>query len=243
MGQIAFLTQLISISESKNSVLFVFDIDSTLYNVSPRNIEIIKDYAQTNAQNLTPTLQSALMSVTHHYTDWGIKTPLLRLNLLNPDMELLKNIKKHWNEFFFSGKFLHHDEEYPGAVDFVNQLSKHAPTFYLTGRDVQRMGNETLKQLSQSEFPTDPHHNKLILKPNKEMLDHEYKLEELKKLALDFDVIYFFENEPIILNEVVTHFSEDKVIPICIASTHSGRAEINPKIKIIQPDYRLKEDL
>lgn len=240
MNQSTLLKQIISAAETQNSVLFVFDIDSTLYNVSPRNVEIIKDFAQKKS-NLDTSLQSLLLQVEASPKDWGIKPPLLRLNVPHPDQKLFIEIKQHWNQFFFSGDFLHHDIEYPGAVQFVNTLSERAPTFYLTGRDVERMGTETLTQLQQSQFPVDPEHNRLILKPNKEMLDHEYKLNELIKLSKEFKTIYFFENEPIILNEVINHFTENNVIPICVDSTHSGRAEIDPRITVITPDYTLEE--
>lgn len=238
-SNISYITQFISLSQAQKEILFVFDIDSTLYNVSPRNVEIIKDFAKRS--ELPKDLQTSLLKVTALPTDWGIKTPLLRLALPNITEQLIRDIKKHWNQFFFGGDFLHHDQEYPGAIEFVNQLSKNAPTFYLTGRDIYRMGDATLKQLKNSGFPTDPEHNRLILKPDMRLLDHEYKISELKALAAQYKKIYFFENEPVILNEVIKQFPKDSVIPICIDSTHSGRALIDRSIIVIPPDYQLKD--
>lgn len=240
MKHIAFLQEVLKTATQQKSVLFVFDIDSTLYNVSPRNIEIIKDYAQKSS-SINSELKSILLTVTAESTDWGIKTPLLRLNHPEVELPLFKKIKQHWNQYFFSGDFLHHDEEYPGAVEFVNALSQHAPTFYLTGRDIARMGEGTLKQLQNSRFPTDPIHNRLILKPDKDILDHEYKISELEKLAQEFDKIYFFENEPIILNAVADRFSAEHIIPICVTSTHSGRAELYENIQTVEPYYLLSD--
>lgn len=236
MSQKSFLKQLIEVSKNEKDCLFVFDIDSTLFNVSPRNQEIVKDFAEKS--KLESDLKQILRNFKTEADDWGIRSALLRLNIESITQDLIADIKAHWNQFFFSGHFLHFDETYPGVVEFVNQLSKNAPTFYLTGRDIHRMGKETTKQLQDTGFPIDPEHNRLILKPNKEILDHIYKVDELIKLKSQFKTIYFFENEPVILNDVKSKLS-DFVYPIYVDSVHSGRAELMEGIKTISPNYEI----
>lgn len=217
-----------------NDRVFVFDIDSTLYNVSPRNQMIVRHFAETTPLELN--LQNLLLKFISKPTEWGIKQGLLNIFKSNEiDHELIKKIKSHWNKHFFSNTFLHLDEVYPGAVNFLNQLNKISPVYYLTGRDTERMGSGTFKQLEKSGFPVDTERNVLILKPDQNILDHEYKLTEILKIKKSFNEVYFFENEPLILNTIYD-FTKDIEL-IYVNSVNSGRAEIYPEIMEIQPNY------
>ena len=220
-----------------NKRVFVFDIDSTLYDVTPRNQEIVRDFGHTS-DLLEPSLKDTLKSFNSESNDWGIKAGLMRLNLPLLNRLLIDSIKEHWNQFFFSDKFLHLDQVYPGAIDFVQALNKISPVYYLTGRDIARMGAGTIEQLKASNFPLDSQRDKLILKPEKSLLDHDYKVEELKKLTEDFSEIHFFENEPVILNAVHDQLPDVKLY--YVESVNSGRAEIYSHIQVIKPHYIFK---
>lgn len=228
----ALISYLLNLPKSDDRV-FVFDIDSTLYDVTPRNQEIVRHFGETKM--LDETLKSTLKNFNSKPDDWGIKAGLLRLNLNPIDEKIIKSIKNHWNEYFFSKTFLHLDKEYPGAVSFLKKLDAISPIYYLTGRDVTSMGEGTYEQLKTSGFPMDQKRNKLILKPDKNILDHEYKLKELLELKMNFKEIYFFENEPLILNTVFDHDKDIKLY--YVHSVNSGRAEIYPQIPAIQPIY------
>lgn len=218
----------------KSDRVFVFDIDSTLYNVTPRNQEIVRHFAQTKP--IDENLKSILLNFELNSDDWGIKPGLMRILKESPEEALIKSIKKHWNEYFFSADFLHLDEIYPGALEFVKSLDLISPVYYLTGRDVKRMGTGTEVQLKNSGFPLSQKRNKLILKPDQNILDHQYKLDELLVLKNQFSEIHFFENEPLILNTVFE--STPDIHLYYIDSVNSGRAEINPNIKVLKPHYR-----
>lgn len=215
--------------------VFVFDIDSTLYDVTPRNQQIVRHFGET--KDLDHDLKSKLQNFHSKTEDWGIKPGLMRLKIKSLNDELIRSIKNHWNIHFFSKKFLHLDQEYPGAVPLLQKLNEISPVYYLTGRDQERMGEGTREQLTLSQFPVDPQRNKLILKPDKSLLDHTYKLEELFKLKKSFQEIHFFENEPVILNTVYDQAPEINLY--YIDSVNSGRAEIYPHIQKIKPIYTL----
>ncbi len=227
------ISKLLSL-EPNNTRVFVFDIDSTLYDVIPRNQEIVRNFGRT--ANLPPELKSALEGFQSKPEDWGIKEGLKRIHENLPiDETVIKLIQKHWSKNFFTKDFLHFDKEYPGSVELLKQLDRISPVYYLTGRDIARMGEGTIEQLKKSKFPMDEKRNKLILKPDKSLLDHEYKLDELIKLKTNFSEIHFFENEPVILNAV---FDKDSAIQLYyIDSVNSGRAEIYPEIKSIEPNF------
>lgn len=229
------IKKLTQLEPSENRV-FVFDIDSTLLDVTPRNQEIVRDFAK---KKLTDPEKFSIKNNLENFeltsSDWGIKSGLQRLNLSTVENELLQSIKQHWDQFFFSGDFLHHDKAYPGAVEYLRFLNNISPVYYLTGRDTHRMGKGSYKQLKDHGFPLDKERNKLILKPHKKLLDHEYKLDELKILVKQFEEIHFFENEPVILNTVLE--KEPSINLYYIDSVNSGRATINPNIKTIKPYY------
>ncbi len=228
--------KLLTLKPSEQRV-FVFDIDSTLYDVTPRNQQIVRHFGAT--QNLDSDLKNILLNFISLSEDWGIKPGLMRINKNNFKKyiteDLIKSIKAHWNTYFFSKDFLHLDQVYPGAVEFLQKLNKLAPIYYLTGRDEPRMGHGTREQLTASNFPLSPHRNQLILKPDQSLLDHTYKVNELIKLQNQFEEIHFFENEPVILNAVQEKIP--KINLYYIDSVNSGRAEIAANIKKLKPYY------
>lgn len=233
MNQKKILSDLLQLKASENRV-FVFDIDSTLYNVSPRNQEIVRHFSQIE-ENLNEELKTKLFSYKTSPKDWGIKAGLLRLGVQNFDQKIIKKIKSHWDQYFFGAHFLKHDLEYPGAVSYLKKLDQISPVYYLTGRDITRMGLGTEAQLKDSGFPLVKDRNKLILKPDKDFLDHDYKLEEIKKLKKTFNEIHFFENEPVIMNTIYDNLPDVKLY--LIDSVHSGRAQAYDHILKIDPGF------
>lgn len=232
MTQTEILNSLLNLKKNEKRV-FVFDLDSTLFNVTPRNQEIVRHFAKST--NLDDEVKDKLLNFNLTSKDWGIKPGLLRIFNDTPEEHLINSIKKHWNEYFFSGDFLHFDQTYPGALDFVNKLNQLSPVYYLTGRDIKRMGLSTHSQLKKTGFPIADHRNQLILKSDQNHLDHLYKLEEILNLKSKFNEIHFFENEPLILNSVYEHLPEIKLY--YIDSVNSGRAKIHPEILTLKPEY------
>ncbi len=209
----------------------VFDLDSTLFNVSPRTEQILKEFAVEN--NIPDFLK-----INVNPKDWGLKEILIRAgyDMSGQHLENIsnhKNLVQYWTDKFFSNYYLHYDTPYLGAVNFVQTLfEKNIEIHYLTGRDIPRMGQGTREVLLKWGFPlaSDQH---LHLKPHRELDDHEFKLNwviEFKKQKKD-NPIYFFENEPVNINAIGKAITDLKIV--YLNTTHSRKENVNvPVIEI-----------
>ena len=153
------LTEAKSISQKQGKSLAVFDLDSTLFDVSPRLLRILHDFANLESTKKNfPEASQIMMGIEMKKTDWGIRNALIRAGLDHQHPDFHMHLKSFWEEKFFSNHYLQYDLPYEGAVEFVNNIAKAgAEIVYLTGRDVARMGtgsNEILKKwvaLAQEE--------------------------------------------------------------------------------------------
>lgn len=219
--------------------LFVFDLDSTLFDVSPRIREILLDFTKISGFQKKYSEQiEKLRQIQLIRQDWGIKTALARLGLDEPESEFYRDVKAHWFSNFFSNDYLHHDAPYLGAQQFVNLVhSKGNKIAYLTGRDVDRMLEGTIASLTHHGFPIKSSDVELALKPQKELSDTDFKRDWFGKVSSeDFINIWFFENEPLNVNFISEHFPQVKII--FFDSTHSGRAEALPHFQKINQFHR-----
>jgi hypothetical protein len=221
---------------SQQKVAAIFDIDSTLFCVSPRNQAILRNLAATEEfQRDYPEAARALEQVTVNPSDWGVKATLERLQM-QVDEKLIDTIRKHWRENFFSNHYLHHDEMYPSASDYVRQLhSLGATILYLTGRWQKRMRSGTLDALRKWNFPLENEEN-LIMKPNEEQADEGFKVTVLKRLLPWYDHIWFFENEPVIIDLVRKELPQVQVV--FVDTVHSGRNEAPKDLMTIKGNYQ-----
>jgi hypothetical protein len=219
--------------------LFVFDLDSTLFDVTPRSKKIIEDFSTDPAHadafpNETPLLRHIQMSPT----DWGIRSSIERLPFVSePPAEFFIGVKNYWMERFFASDYLHHDVPYAGAVTFVNHLAAHTDNHivYLTGRDIKRMLVGTERSLALSGFPIDRPNVQLALKPHTDIPDTEFKCQWFSQIEpLHYANIWFFENEPVNIERVVK--DHPQVAIIFFDSTHSGRSPSPTQYPIIS-DY------
>lgn len=220
---------LVKIQENKAKnlhPLLVFDLDSTLYDVSPRSQKIVHDFAEIH-ENMKkfPKACSLLKQVSVLREDWGIKTAIIRAGITDESPEFYQSMMTHWKKHFFSNEYLKYDKPYPGAVEFVNKAyDLGAQIIYLTGRDVHRMGEGSAHVLVESGFPLEGKQSSLILKPNKEMDDALFKKDCFEHYAIEkHGYIAFFENEPVNINLVNNHFNHIDII--IFESTHSGQEE------------------
>lgn len=100
--------------------LAVFDLDSTLFDVSPRLQKVLDDFAKDPLhQNLFPETLPFFRSVKAELTDWGVDHALKRAGLDKPSLQFQKALGQYWRRAFFSNEYLHYDIPFPGAVDFV----------------------------------------------------------------------------------------------------------------------------
>ncbi|HEX7672930.1 MAG TPA: HAD family hydrolase [Bdellovibrio sp.] len=220
----ALLVNIQNTIASGKKCLIVFDLDSTLFDVSPRLERILLDFAaEPEFQKRFPEQVALFRNIKTLHTDWGITGALQRIGLDNAHLEFKEAVMDYWHERFFSNHYLQYDQPTPGAVEFVHEVEKlGAHIAYVTGRDVQRMGVGSKEVLLKWGLPI--HENaELVLKPNKALDDAEFKTDWfIAARKRDYERVYFFDNEPVIL-----HLMEKKCPEVeCyfLDSTHSGKA-------------------
>jgi hypothetical protein len=225
---------LLQARSSSHRIACVFDMDSTLFCVSTRTQAILRELA------LEESFRSQFEEVSEHLkdvkvlpSDWGLKHALKRLNLEFPE-KAMNAIRAFWREHFFSSAYLVHDILYEGSAEFIRMCEElQCEIFYLTGRSDRLMRRGSLDQLKRYDFPLKrPEH--LIMKTEDEQNDEDFKLNRMRALAEDFEEVYFFENEPVIVDSIRKELPQVKII--FMDSTHSSRMPTPLDLPRITPD-------
>ncbi len=201
----------------QKSITLIFDIDSTIFDVTPRNQDILNLFLHTKED------------ISNNYTlnpfDWGIE----RFLKDNNSEKIKKNAKQFWSKHFFSGTFLNSDVPYPMAIESIRNFSQLGfEILYLTGRDSFRMREGTLKQLKHWKLPLIAN-NDLITKPNKNLKDGPYKAESIKNIIKNRHKkteFLFFDNEPVVIDHC-QFLDLENYEAFYIESTHSNRMSPN----------------
>jgi len=203
------------------SQVIVFDLDSTLFEVTPRSQQILQEFIDSHHFEDLHEMKSALQTVRLQSSDHGLESAVRRAGIEFRNEELRQQLIQFWRERFFSNEYLTLDRPFEGAVEFVQELYRRgAHIKYLTGRDRVRMGEGTPRQLQTWQFPVHMERTELIMKPVKGLDDSEFKLEEIKRLG---NVTWFFENEPKIIRRVESELPNLNIV--FFRSSHSGKAE------------------
>lgn len=181
---------------------WVFDLDSTLFCVGPRIRSIFLEFLRHHPQprlewhqvlpRLSPSIQRYDIERTFRdiLSDWNsFEAPRLAA-------ELWTEFRDFWSARFFSGRHMHFDEAYPGAVDFVREvLGRGFEVVYLTARDVPRTAQGTENALRQAGFPLGGRAH-LLMKPVAGESDLSFKHRATSILRSRFEVKVFVDNEP-----------------------------------------------
>lgn len=220
-----------------HEALAVFDLDSTLFCVSPRTEAILRELAtHDDFHRQYPEECQRLAQIEVLPEDWGIRTALERSGIRST-ISFFESVRRYWYERFFSSSYLQFDKPYPGALEYVQSLSQHVEIYYLTGRDDPSMGHGTRAVLKKWGFPL-PSDQRLLMKPDRIRNDEDYKTEQLRKLQDPKRQVWFFENEPVIIEKVLSSLPSIRIV--YVDSVHSGRAEVPSGVPKISSDYRLK---
>lgn len=214
-----------SYSQAKRPFLAVFDLDSTLFDLTLRISTIVADFETNPAHRAAyPEQCEALKKIQIRPTDWGLEGPLKRAGI-DTTGPFFKVLHDHTMSQFFSDDYLAHDQPLPGAVDFVIETHQAgAHVMYLTGRDVPRMLRGTEMSLRLHGFPVGVPGVELVLKPDAKLDDAEFKRDVLKRAEETYERIWLFENEPVNLNLIARDCPEIGLV--FIDSVHSGREEL-----------------
>lgn len=217
----ALLAEAATLRQNGRPCLAIFDLDSTLFDVSPRIQAILRDFSNlTDIKREFPEAHESLSKIEVQPKDWGIKSALIRAGVHHFPETLREKVRDFWMQHFFSHHYLDYDQPYPGAVEFVNKLANlGVPIHYLTGRDEERMGQGTRQTLESKGFPVG-NAGETYMKPKAGMDDAQFKVDHFKKIAPQ-DRIWFFENEPVNIHRVRKHHPEVRIV--FFDSTHSGK--------------------
>jgi hypothetical protein len=226
-------------------VAVVFDLDSTLFCVSPRTENILRRLAgEEGFKSRFAEAAEILRNVEVLPTDWGIKHVLERAvfkEKFSPDklpseaqMALFREVRAYWRKYFFSSHDLHKDKIYPSANEYVRHLHElGADILYLTGREEGAMREGSVRALKSFGFPLED--AKLIMKPSQVETDEGFKGHVLKDLAAKYDHIWFFENEPVIIALVRPLVPQVRIV--FMNTVHAGRAENPTDLPTITGDF------
>ncbi len=189
------------IRQGGKPVTVVFDLDSTIFDVKPRTLRILKEFALgSKARALSEDIAEWCLSLQSHDLLYTLEESA-RANQVPGSEEVVRSFMKEafqfWRTRFFSHAYLTMDQPAPGAVDFANRVvDLGATAIYLTGRDWPGMGRGTQSMLEFHGFPVDARASKLLMKPNAGLDDADFKDEALRELRVDGNAVALFDNEP-----------------------------------------------
>lgn len=227
-------------TQAKHPLVAVFDLDSTLFNVTQRTQRILHDFADDPEMlRLYPDECGRLKNTETEHRDWGIRQTLIRSGI-RAELEFFEAVKNFWAEHFFSNPYLDWDIPYTGAVEFTQSIAGAGGRIvYLTGRDRKRMETGTITSLRKWNFPLADPDSDLLMKPDQRLRDESYKAKELSQFCTGDQAPWFFENEPVIINQVRRQWPQINIV--FIDSVHSGQAKAPDDLPIIQMHYTLSD--
>lgn len=182
-------------------VKVVFDLDSTIFDVKPRSLRILKEFAlSADAKKISPELAEWSLSLPSHQLLYTLEESAKANGAPGTEAQIKQYLQaafQFWMKRFFTNEYLTMDTPTLGAVDYVNQVvDAGAIAVYLTGRDWPGMGKGTRSMLEQHGFPMGEKISELFMKPNFQMDDSEYKDEALRDLRGSSHTVALFDNEP-----------------------------------------------
>ena len=210
--------------------LAIFDLDSTLIDVRHRVLRIFKDFVNLEkTKKLFPKAFDVISNTSSlHPNRYFIEDHIRDLNLEDLGGPFLIELLEFWKQCFFSNNYLKYDLPYPGALDFVMKMKSYPiKIVYLTGRDRPRMAEGTYKSLLNIGFPMED--TQLILKSHKSMDDALYKKEVIFEFDKKHRPIWFFENEPFVVNPI---FKEVPHINVIFFDSNHSQREKTPHCQI-----------
>ena len=207
-----------------STILFVFDLDSTLFNTRYRTQKIFEEWShESSSVKQHPILaekiqrwvaQSAGSWVKEIYDPVDFVAYHTREPIISRS-PLAVRLRYFWSQRFFHGSYLRWDRPYPGVCSLLAELVRMGcAVSYLTARSRRPLLGGTLLSLSQHQLPL-PGVDEvsvvskqsrpqvaLILKECDTVDDQTYKDRALEVFKSHpwFSRLVFVENEPAIVN-------------------------------------------
>ncbi len=217
--QDALLDQIVAHAGSTGSAgVGVFDLDGCLFDTRPRQVHIMREFAsQIGALDVYAVTPES-------FKDWDLGNTLTNAGLPAERVaELVDDLKKFWFDRFFTSAYVRFDHAMPGAVDLVRRCrATGMKIVYLTGRD-ETMRSGTEESLRGFGFPLDGEECRLMVKPDFETDDTEFKDTALRIIAEMGKPTLFLDNEPANVNKFRDRYPESMVI--FVETDHSPRVD------------------
>ncbi len=221
------LDRIQSFENPTRDFLCIFDLDSTLYDLTDRKQQILLSFLKQN-ENLAKFQdeRTRLEAVEVRQNEFGIDQALERVGIsAKTHPEFYKLVYTFWEFYFFHNDFVKFDTTFAGAVEYVRKIDAlGAQIIYLSGRDEPRMMAGTRLSLENSGFPVKKANIEICLKPHSKISDHHFKLDFMLALESKYKEVWLFENEPVNINLIEKHCPNTKFV--FIDSNHSGRERV-----------------
>ncbi|MBC7693169.1 MAG: HAD family hydrolase [Methylotenera sp.] len=200
----------------------LFDLDDTLFDSRSRTLPILLKFSSDPAMKARYPEETAVLSRLQLWdVHYDLATTLHVQGIDRADFS--QQLSDFWTLHFFSNE-CENDHVIPLAPEYVRTLAQAgARIVYLTGRDRIRMGVGTRKALQGRGFPTRGL-TLLLMKPNAQVADLEFKLSAFKWIGTQGKVVAVFENEPANLNAMKRAFPEAQ--SVFVDSIRSSRPEM-----------------
>lgn len=205
-------------AEHGESGVGVFDLDGCLFDTRSRQVHIFREFASH-----TGALDLYAVNTTH-FKDWDLGNVMRNAGLAEARvLELVEPLKAFWFDRFFTSRYVCFDHAMPGAVALVRACrAEGMKIVYLTGRDeTMRAGTED--SLRGFGFPLDGGDCRLMVKPDFETDDTEFKDAALKVIAGMGKPVLFLDNEPANVNKFHDRYPAADVI--FVETDHSPRPD------------------
>jgi len=194
----------------------VFDLDGCLFDTRPRQVHIFRELASQEGHIELYEVE------TSHFQDWDLKRTMLNAGIGEERAEeLYPAVREYWWNHFFTSEYVLYDNAMPGSCQVVADVAAAGGhVVYLTGRDeTMRAGTE--EALRRFGFPIDGDRARLVVKPDFDMDDTEFKAQALVDIARLGTPVLFFDNEPSNVNHFQDAFPDSTVV--FVATDHSGK--------------------
>ncbi len=195
----------------------VFDLDSTLLNNRPRQAKILREFGQDRG------IEELAGVRADHWTSWSFKPAMLAVGLSSERVEeIADDFKAYWEQRFFTSEYCAIDTPIAGAPRYLEAVAASgARLCYVTGRH-EGMRRGTRSCFENCGFPLpDGDRVRLMMKPNLEQTDDDFKARSHAELRQLGSVTVAFDNEPTHINDYHAAFAD--ALLVHLATDHSPR--------------------
>jgi len=209
--------------------VIVFDLDGTLLDNRPRTSQILRELSR-EWQTKHPEESAALAKIEPSQLEYLVSDSLAGLGF---SQDRIADAVAFWKAHFFADDHIRFDEPLPGAVEYTRACYESGAIIaYFTGRDLPQMSVGSWKSLRDLGFPIGVPGAELVLKPQFEMPDAEFKREYGPRLARLGEVVAVFDNEPGNCNVILEQFGAADCV--FVDTQHfPGAPPLDPRVHVV----------